>query len=168
MQRRLPSFCCLLFAITDATKRAQAAGRRRTSLTSSSRSSTRQQQQQLTSLPVLPLLTLTFGLSSDALKWLEPTDVSSVTTSCSADSKGMVWDQNRQAGNTGRRADAQTRRLARVEANAAQLGVRSRGRGATHHDFAAGFAPAWYGRAPLHMITCTQVTRRGRMGLVSS
>lgn len=42
-----------------------------------------QQQQQLASLPVLPLLTLTLGLSSDALKWLERTDVSSVTTSCS-------------------------------------------------------------------------------------
>lgn len=36
-----------------------------------------------TSLPDLSLLTLTLGLSSDALKWLLPTVVSSVTISCS-------------------------------------------------------------------------------------
>lgn len=36
----------------------------------------------LTSFPDLSLRTRTFGLSSEALKWLDLTDVSSVTTSC--------------------------------------------------------------------------------------
>jgi len=52
----------------------------------------------LTSLPVLPLLTLTLGLSSEALKWLLPTLVSSVTTSCSRQHTSLEYHNQAAMG----------------------------------------------------------------------
>lgn len=109
-----------------------------------------------TSLPVLPLRTRTLGASSEAVKWLLFTCVSSVTMLCAGGSRIRGSAVGGRAAASCRRHQSCSSRPRPHSAAAALGGGRGpAGQQAAHHHFSLRLA-AWHGGLPLHVVARAQ------------